>query len=356
MEMKKIIIGSTILAIICLAISSAISQNLSGRVVVDYLYAESLENSGGENPTRRVTVYLPPGYEESQQRYPVIYYLHGFTSSDSVMIAIRKLDTLLDYAISNNIIKPVMVVIPNQHTLYRGSFYTNSSLTGKWADFTGVDLIAYTDKNYRTIPNKGSRGIAGHSMGGHGALKIGMLFPDVFSSVYALSPAVLDIVGELGYHSEAYKRLPNIKSRKQLVNGWVNFYPNAIIAMGRAYTPNPNNPPFYADVPYNMNNGTLTVNYEVLKIWQEESVMGMVDDHIDDLKKLKAIKLDWGRNEENTHIPKTAYAFSLMLENLGITHYAEEYIGKHVDKLWTKDGRALNDLLPFFNTYLNFDE
>ena len=81
----------------------------------------------------------------------------------------------------------------------------------------------------------------------------------------------------------------------------------------------------------------------------------MVDDHVEDLRKLRAIKLDWGRNEDFPHIPLSCKNFSQMLENLGIEHYAEEYIGTHINKLWTDDGRALNDMLPFFDTYLKFE-
>ena len=81
----------------------------------------------------------------------------------------------------------------------------------------------------------------------------------------------------------------------------------------------------------------------------------MVDGHIDNLRKLKALKLDWGRNEGNLHIPVTCKIFSQKLENLGIDHYAEEYIGDHGNKLWTDDGRALNDMLPFFDRYLEFE-
>lgn len=350
--MKNIII--TLFALLLIS-NTSLAQYPSGKVVYEHLYSELLENPGGENPTRRVTIYLPPGYEESNQRYPVIYFLHGFTWSDSLMIVEDHFDKLLDKAIATHKIKPVIVVMPDEYTLYRGSFYTNSSLTGKWADFTGIDLINFIDKNYRTIPKWESRGISGHSMGGQGAIKMGMLYPEVFSAVYALSPAVLDIEGELGYHGAGYRRLPAIKSREQLVTGWSEFYPNAIVAMGRAYSPNPNKPPFYADVPYEFENGKLTVNYDVLRVWKEKSVIGMVDDHVEDLKKLKAIKLDWGRNEENAHIPSTCHKFSRMLEDLGIEHYAEEYIGGHVNKLWTNDGRALNDMLPFFDTYLKFE-
>ncbi len=346
----------SLLFLLCFTVQLIYAQYPQGTVVTDHLYSELLENSGGEDPSRRITIYLPPGYEESDQRYPVIYYLHGFTWDDSLTMRADHLDYLLDNAIATGKIRPVIVVAPNQYTLYRGSFYTNSSLTGKWADFTGTDLVDFIDAKYRTIKNPESRGVAGHSMGGQGAVKMGMLFPEVFSVVYALSPAVLDIEKELGYNGWGYRRLPEIHSREQLVTGWAEFYPNAIVAMARAYSPNPDNPPFYIDVPYTYENGVVTVNHEVLEAWKEKSVMGMVDDYAKSLEKLKALKLDWGRNEEHEHIPATCREFSQMLEELGIEHYAEEYIGDHVNKLWTEDGRALNDMLPFFNLHLEFPE
>jgi len=329
-------------------------QNLKGKIVVDQLYSSVLENDGGEDPTRRITVYLPPDYDETTHKYPVIYFLHGFIVSDSLQIAWFNFDKILDKAINSKKIKPVIVVMPNHFTLYRGSWYTNSSFTGNWADFTGKDLVTYVDKNFRTIPNKESRGIAGHSMGGQGAIRIGMLFPDVFSSVYALSPATLGITKEIGIKGKAYKRIQEIKTREELITGLDEFYPNLVIAMGRAYTPNPNKPPFYADLPFNYIGDSLIVNEDVLDIWKTKSVLGMVDDYTDNLKMLKALKIDWGRNEEHNHIPLTSKMLSQKLENLGVNHYAEEYIGTHGNKVYADDGRVLNDMLPFFNTYLKF--
>ncbi len=332
-----------------------LAQYPSGKIVVDRLYSAALENPGGENPTRRVTIYLPPGYEDSKSRYPVIYYLHGFTWSDSLQIAVTHFDKLLDKAIATGKIKPVIVVMPDQHTLFRGSWYTNSSFTGNWSDFTGIDLVNFIDKKYRTIPEWESRGIAGHSMGGQGAIRMGMLFPDVFSSVYALSPATLGIVKDIGIRSPAYRRIQQIQTREELITGWSEFYPNAIVAMGRAYSPNPDKPPFYADLPFSYQNDSLIVDDEVLELWTSKSVIGMVEGNIDNLRKLKALKLDWGRNEGNLHIPVTCKILSQKLENLGIDHYAEEYIGNHSNKLWTDDGRALNDMLPFFDRYMEFE-
>lgn len=348
------------LALLFIAVLSGntlLAQHPQGKVIVDQLYSKLLENPGGENPTRRVTVYLPPGYDDSEERYPVIYYLHGFTWSDSLMIAVDHFDQLLDKAIATGKIKPVIVVMPDQYTLYRGSWYTNSSLTGKWADFTAKDLVSFVDENYRTIPEAESRGVAGHSMGGQGAIKMGMLFPDVFSSVYALAPAILGAITEgFGIRGNSYQRVNEISSREELVAGWDEFESNAIVAVGRAYTPNLDKPPFYADFPYEYVNDSLIINYDVLNTWKQKSVIGMIDEHIDNLRKLKALKLDWGRNEDSEFIPTTCLEFSKKLENLGIEHYAEEYIGDHGNKLWTDDGRTLNDMLPFFDTYLQFEE
>jgi len=347
--MKKLL---SLLAFIQI-ISFGHGQSSKGKIIVETINSAALQNTGGENPVRSVTIYLPPNYDQTTNRYPVIYYLHGFTGSDSLAIAEDHMDELFDKAIVTGKIRPVIVVIPNEYTLYRGSFYTNSSLTGNWADFTAKDLVAYVDQHYRTIANKDSRGITGHSMGGGGAIKLGMLFPDTFSTVYALSPGWMAFIKEVGSSGQAFKRAQEIKTREELLN---DFLACALIATGRAYTPNPDKPPFYCDLPFVYKNDSVTVDYRVLAIWNKNTPIEMADDHVEGLKELRALKIDWGRNDELECIRIGCQMFSQKLENMGINHYAEEYIGTHGNKLWTDDGRALNDMLPFFDTYLKFEE
>jgi S-formylglutathione hydrolase FrmB len=342
-----------LLLVFVLVVHTATGQYPKGEIIVDRIFSPSLENQLGEEPTRRVTVYLPPGYKNTKARYPVIYYLHGFSDSDSLPVTRNRFDQLLDMAIGTGKIKPVIVVIPNHHTLYRGSFYTNSSLAGNWADFTALDLVDHIDKNYRTIAGRESRGVTGHSMGGHGAIKMGMLFPDVFASVYALSPALLGLSNEFGINSQAYRRVSNMRTREEVVT---EFIPNVIVALGRAFSPNPDNPPFYADLPYSYKGDSLIIDYSVIELWNRNLPAEMVFEYVANLKRLKALKLDWGRNEEFIHIPLTSRIFSQRLENLGISHYAEEYLGTHSNKLWTDDGRVLNNMLPFFDFFLNFGD
>jgi len=323
-------------------------EDLHGKLIQDSITSPSLQNGGGENTTRRVSIYLPPGYSATSARYPVIYYLHGYLSDDTLNPQQLR---ILDLAISSKRIRPVLFVVSDQLTTYGGSFYANSSLTGNWADFTAKDLVAYVDKNYRTIADRNSRGICGHSMGGHGAIKLGMLFPDVFSCLYALSPGALALVKEFGPNSDSYKQLASIRTKDELDK---TYFPRVIIDMARTWSPNPANPPFYCDVPFRYECNNLIVDNTVLKKWNQNLPLSMLDDYVPNLKRLKAIKLDLGRND-GSRFPVQCSMFSQKLENLGIEHFAEEYIGTHTNKIWTEDGRVLNSMLPFFNAYLQFD-
>ncbi|MEO9891353.1 alpha/beta hydrolase-fold protein [Aurantibacter sp.] len=347
--MKKLFLGVLFIA----TFNFGLSQESKGKVVFSQLYSAALENPGGEDPTRKLTIYLPPGYENRNKNYPVLYYLNGFTGTGERAIAYHHFDKLMDKAIATGKIKPVIVVMSNQYTLFRGSLYTNSSLTGNWSDFTAKDVVTFIDENYRTIKDAKSRGIVGYSMGGYGAIKIGMLHPEVFSLVYSMSGA-FDLVKEMGAKGQAFKRIQEISTREELVDAYNEFVPNFFVAVGRAFSPNPNKPPFFANLPYSYEADSLIIDYDTKDLWNKHMLHVMADEYIENLKKLKAIKIDWGRNDEFDFVIMGCKTFSQKLENLGIEHLAEEYIGTHGNKIWTEDGRVLNDMLPFFDTYLTF--
>ncbi len=334
--------------ILVILLSSLITfaQN-TGKVVSFTLNSKALQNTGGEDPNRKVSVYLPPNYDASSQRYPVIYYLHGFMGKDNIF---DNMKSILDAGISKQKIRPFILVQADQYTLFEGSFYSNSSLTGNWDEFESKELVEYMDKNFRTLANRESRGIAGHSMGGYGAFKIGMLHPEVFSSIYALSPGLLAMVKEFGPNSNSYKEVQNVKTVEDLKK---TYYPKVLVAVGRAWSPNPNKPPFFCDFPFSYEGDKMVVNQAILEKWEANMPVYMVDKYADNLRKMTAIKLDWGRND-SPRFPVQIGMLSQRLENLGINHFSEEYIGDHGNKIWTTDGRVLNDLLPFFNDYLKF--
>lgn len=320
----------------------------TGTVVIDSLYSGRLENAFGESPKRALSIYLPPGYEEDTRNYPVLYYLHGFLNNHVITAEMK---AVLDYAIDSRRIRPFIMVISDQQTTYDGSFYSNSALFGNWEDFTAYDLVKYMDSNYRTIAEKDGRGITGHSMGGYGALKIAMHHPDTFSAVYALSPGALTVVREYGPNSNTYRELASIKNMEELAG---TYFPKVIVAFGRSWSPNPDKPPFYCDIPYEYRGEELVVHPEVLSKWYANMPFHMLDDNLDNLKKLKAIKLDWGRNAGDRFTIQCDM-LSQRMENLGIEHFAEEYIGTHTSGIFTMDGRVPQQMLPFFDMYLSFE-
>ncbi len=340
--MKKLLL---VLLLIIGFSSLSFSQSV-GEIKVDSLYSAYLENDFGEATTRKISIYLPPGYEESNKRYPVIYFLHGFTGTHEM----QGMKEILDYAIESKRIRPFILVIPNQLTTYGGSFYSNSEYFGNWEDFTAFDLVSYVDKNYRTIATKESRGITGHSMGGYGAIKLAMHHPDIFNTVYAISPGALTIVREYGPNSDTFKELSTITSLEELRK---TYFGSVMMAFGRSWSPNPDKAPFYCDFPFEYQGEQLIVHEDVLQKWYANMPVHMIDDNLENLQKLKAIKLDWGRNAGDRFTIQCKM-FSQRLENVGITHFAEEYIGTHTSGIYTKDGRIPQQVLPFFDEYLEF--
>ncbi|MDR4953243.1 alpha/beta hydrolase-fold protein [Chryseobacterium sp. ES2] len=326
-----------------------------GKVVTTYITAKTLQNKVGENPRRRVSVYLPPDYEKSSKRYPVIYFLHGFFWNDSLLVSRDKMNHIIDRAVSSKKIKPVIMVMPDESTVFKGSFYTNSKSSGNWSDFTSIELVDFIDKNYRTIADKDSRGITGHSMGGNGALRNAFLHPEVFSSVYALSPGIIDAQFFTLNEIDLYKNMNSIKDITDLSKR-EHARTNIIFAIARAYNGNENKPPFYADFPYSFEGNDLKVNASVVQELKKNSTSELIFSHYDNIKKLKAIKFDWGRNDELKHIPTSCMNLSKNLEMLKIKHEAEEYIGTHGSEVSKENGRIENQMLPFFNEHLIFEE
>lgn len=318
-----------------------------GTVVTESIHSKNLENKMGENPTRAISVYLPPGYERGDQRYPVIYFLHGFTGDNTML---KPVAPLLDRAIATHRIRPFIMVIPDEKTTYDGSFYSNSGVFGNWEDFTVEDVVRYVDGHYRTLADSGSRGITGHSMGGYGALLLAMKHPDVFSTVYALSPGCLAIVREYGPNSDTYRGLVGIKTMEELGK---TYFGKVVVAFGRSWSPNPDKPPFYCDLPFDFSSGKLVVNEAALQKWEANMPLYMIDRYRENLLKLRAIKFDWGRNSGDRFTIQCSM-FSQRLENAGITHFAEEYIGTHVSDIFTPEGRLPQQMLPFFDYYLDF--
>ena len=138
------------------------------------VHGRALEgNLEGDSPDRPVVVYLPPSYaRETNRRYPVLYFLHGYTATAEAYVKSLAIPDSIDRAIAAGA-REMIVVIPDAFTKYSGSMFSNSPTTGFWETFVADDLTAFIDKRYRTIASRNGRGLAGHSMGGYGTMRIG---------------------------------------------------------------------------------------------------------------------------------------------------------------------------------------
>ena len=159
-------------------IISSLSLAQEGTYVWNEITSPALEgNLIGDPATRPFVVYLPPGYETSTKRYPVFYYLHGYTQRVEEPLGMR---TQLDRMIANGETGEMIGVAVDASNRFRGSWYLSSATIGDYETYITRDIVEYVDTHYRTMPERESRGITGYSMGGGGAMHLGLTFPDVF--------------------------------------------------------------------------------------------------------------------------------------------------------------------------------
>jgi S-formylglutathione hydrolase FrmB len=341
----------------------AAPQRSAGKVLELTVQATSLkENLLSEPVQQKIVVYLPPSYDTAPaKRFPTLYLLHGFTADQTAWTGGGyqglKLGPFMDDMISTGKSREMIVVAPNGKNAYLGSFYTNSATNGNWEDYIVHDVIAFVDANYRTIARPESRGIAGHSMGGYGAVVLGMKHPDVFSAIYALSPCCLTMEADFGPDNPAWLKAIRLTSRDELKGqpqSFADFYARAFVATAAAFSPNPARAPFFVDLPYQEREGKLEKNESVYAKWQLRFPVNMVEDNKQNLVKLRGIFVDYGEKEEFPHIRIGARKFSSALSERNIPHIFEVYAGgDHGNKIRQ---RMETRLVQFFSDRLDFGD
>jgi enterochelin esterase-like enzyme len=130
------------------------------------VHGASLEGNLEDNADdRAVIVYLPPSYQdEPERRYPVVYALHGYSVGAEQWSQEIHAPQTIEGAFGRGA-QEMIVVVPDSKTMHNGSMYSSSVTTGDFERFISHDLVEYVDAHYRTIPDRRSRGLVGHSMG-----------------------------------------------------------------------------------------------------------------------------------------------------------------------------------------------
>jgi enterochelin esterase-like enzyme len=310
------------------------------------VHGKSLEgNLEGDPADRMVSVYLPPSYaKEPKRRYPVLYLLHGYTDSDARWFGLVgkhfvNVQTAVDKAYANGA-REMIIVMPDAFTKYAGSMYSNSVTTGDWEGFVVHDLVSYVDKHYRTIAKPASRGLAGHSMGGYGTVRIGMKYPGVFSSLYALSPCCMG--ANLEPNAQMMADAAKVTTPEQFAEQ--GFGVKAMIASAAAWSPNPHAPPYF-NLP--VVDGKPVP--DVIATWAANAPLAMVHQYVPNLKTYDAFGVDAG--DRDVGIAPTVKDFDQILKGYGVKHVAEIYSGDHTDHI---EQRLETKVLPFYSEHLKF--
>jgi S-formylglutathione hydrolase FrmB len=280
----------------------------------------------------------------------VVFLLHGYKGSGAQWTENpeRGLQIELDRAIAEGTIHNIIVVMPDAHTRTGGSFFVDSIADGNWETFIAHDLVAAIDSRYRTIPVAASRGIAGHSMGGYGALRIAFDHPDTFSSVYALSPCCLAWEADFSTRSAAWQTTLSLHSFDDFKSS--PFMSQAFAAIAVAWSPEASATPFHAAYPVRQTSaGTLEDVPAVRERWDGNLLVTLARTNVAKVRQLHAIAFDAGRSDQFTHIPLGEADLDRLLNSEHIAHTFELYDGDHTSGLET---RIVGKMLPFFSKNL----
>ncbi|MCB2065790.1 MAG: esterase [Erythrobacter sp.] len=303
-----------------------------------FVHGTTLEgNLEGNSADRSVMVVLPPSYASSPTRhYPVVYYLHGFAISGRGFYDFMQVPTAVAQNAAEG--REFIVVVPDTLTAMGGSMYSNSVTVGNFRDFVAMDLVHYVDANYRTIPTRAGRGLAGHSMGGYGTWVVGMTHPEVFNAIWAQSACCVSPRNESPESAAAMAAVP-----RDGVDG-AGFGMRAGLASATAWAPDPGNPPFYVQWPLAADG---SVDQLVIAQWANNSPLAMVASHVAALESFAAIGSDVGAGDG---LIRDDTAISQQLDRFGVEHIFETYDGNHVNRIAE---RFAGVVLPFMAAHLD---
>jgi S-formylglutathione hydrolase len=310
-------------------------------------------NIMGDPTSQKALLYLPSGYKEhSSRRYPVLYLLHGFSLAPvlddwgEVISSAMNRFVLLDPA------RAFIVVIPNGANAVFGSFYLNSSVGGNWEQYITEDVVHYIDHHYRTLTDRRSRAVAGHSMGRFAALRLAMLHSELFSTAYAMSPCCLDLQDDFTNSNPAWRDVVKLKTITDIRDAAArdHFWTTALAAFAVAASPN-SACTLKADLPYRLEGNTLVPRADVIQRWKAVMPLNLINDHQSELRSLSGLAIDFGYEDDFAHIPDTSKQFARALLSLKIPLVIEGYHGDHNDHVPARVGTRM---VPYIADHLLF--
>ncbi len=281
---------------------------MKGKVITAEVVSPALAgNPLGDPATRPILFYLPPGYDDGVERFPVVYFLHGFSGSvDSWTRAGPFAPTVperMDELVATGAIPPAIGVYVDGWTALGGTQWVNSVAVGRYQDYVAADVVSFVDALLRTVPRPEARAVTGKSSGGYGALAMARDRASVFGHVAAHSAdayfeycylsdfpraasALLDLEPE-AWLAEMRKR-----ARERKLAGDDHPVLN-VLAMAASYSPRADRLGF--ELPFERGSGRLRP--EIWERWLEQDPVRFVPARLGDFRKLQTLFIDCGTRD-----------------------------------------------------------
>lgn len=286
---------------------------------------------------RDLLVCLPPGYDESARRYPVVMVLPGFGSNHRSLLAYDiwkpSLSERFERLVEAGTCAPAILVLPDAITRWGGSQFVDSAATGRYQSYLADEIFAEVDRRFRTIPKREARAVAGRSSGGFGALRLGMDRPDV---VAAIGSHAGDAAFEVSLRpmftaaAIAYERAGGVEAFCARVSeegpSGRDYDPLFFVAAAAAYAPEPEEPPPHAALPFDPR--TAEPIDEVWQRWLAEDPVRRIEASADALRSMQLVFLDAGDADEHG-LQFAARQLVAGLSAIGAPVVYEEFSGGH---------------------------
>ncbi|MBI3183013.1 MAG: alpha/beta hydrolase [Myxococcales bacterium] len=330
---------------------------MKGEVEVREIHSPALErNPLGDPPVRRTPIYLPPGYRSGRERYPAIYFLHGFSGSGASWLNSSaftpNVPERVDRLIASGAVPPFIAVFVDGWTALGGSQWINSQAIGRYRDYLAQEVVGWVDRELRTIPKAAARAVIGKSSGGYGALVMGRHHPDVFAHLGCHSgdacfeycyladlpkaaSALLKAGGPKAWFDDFVRRAAETKARGE------DHAVIGVLAMSAAYSPN-GGEALGLELPFEPE--TARLRPEVWSRWLEHDPVRFVPRHLDAFRKLSSVFIDCGTRDEYS-LRWGARMIAEELRSAGVDVLHEEFEDGHTGINYRYD-RSVGHLAP----------
>ncbi|MFN0064406.1 MAG: alpha/beta hydrolase [Myxococcaceae bacterium] len=330
---------------------------MKGRVEVFRFAAPSLVgNPLSDSAEREVVAYLPPDYDKTSAKYPVLTFLHGFTGQARGWLHAgpfspnvpERIDALVD----SGAVPPFVAVFPDGWTALGGSQWRNSAAVGRYEDYVVRDVVNEVDRRFRTLARPGGRGLIGKSSGGYGAVYMATLHADVFGHVASHAG---DAYFEYCYLPEFPKAAGVLRKAGGVQKYWAEFQQRTketrmhgddhavlnALAMAAVYSPDARCP-LGARLPFDIQ--TARIDEKTWVLWLSQDPVRFVGQRAQQAKALKTVFLDCGTRDE-FHLQWGTRMLVESFRQVGVEPLHEEFDDGHSGTTYRYE-RSVRALAP----------